>query len=325
MGKKSRLRRANQEIRLAKGARSFFDALLHNAKNKIQVSEYIPILLENHDNELVELFSKMHNDWVRRNQGDTSYFDALKNEGFVARPPFEKTFLEFRVGDYYGVFCTLRDIDQSGIVRVDTPDENGEFYAQTTDKWILSCKIYCMVDGLVFPTDHDIKIWLNAKGQLSDDINTNSIDFVNQKGQTIAYDKTIKDYQLDLLKMVTYIVLYAFTLCNCKNVELVDLPPNIEHSALHEKHFGQPLAKRKRLRLKPVSKRSNNGESKEYQDLMPLHWRRGHFKTFTEASPRFGYAHPSNIGTFWTEATVVGSEKNGVVVKDYKVEPPKSA
>lgn len=66
-----------------------------------------------------------------------------------------------------------------------------------------------------------------------------------------------------------------------------------------------------------------NGQARRLSELvdggnhgnMPLHWVRGHFKTYAADAPLFGkYA-----GTFFWPASVRGHAENGVVVKDYKL------
>ena len=59
-------------------------------------------------------------------------------------------------------------------------------------------------------------------------------------------------------------------------------------------------------------------EPKEYQGLMPLHLRRGHPATYTEAAPLFG----KYVGTFFRPATVVG-EKKKRRCGELRVVPPK--
>ena len=56
---------------------------------------------------------------------------------------------------------------------------------------------------------------------------------------------------------------------------------------------------------------SRNGN----ETIMPHHYCRGHFATYTEEKPLFG----KYSGKFWIPAHVRGSVKNGAVVKDYCV------
>jgi hypothetical protein len=108
---------------------------------------------------------------------------------------------------------------------------------------------------------------------------------------------------------------------NCRNIELVDNAPSPDIQRQYQEHFGVPMTTYKTLVIRPTGKQYDHDAPQQRFDVMPLHLRRGHFKTFTEDKPRFGYAHPSNIGTLWVQATAVGNQKNGTVVKDYEVKP----
>lgn len=112
-------------------------------------------------------------------------------------------------------------------------------------------------------------------------------------------------------------VLEILQLLNCNNVEIVDNQPNVEASIHHKQRTGIPLTFYKTLRIRSIGKRSQTEEVKDYQGLMPLHLRRGHFATYTDDNPLFG----KYTGVFWRPATTVGEEKNGVVIKDYEVQP----
>lgn len=116
-------------------------------------------------------------------------------------------------------------------------------------------------------------------------------------------------------------LLYCLYLLSVKgSFELIDRIPDATESLTRRNVRGIPLVKYKELKYKPMGKHyPQNAEPKEYQGLMPLHLRRGHPATYTEAAPLFG----KYVGTFFRPATVVGEKKNGVVVKDYKVMPPK--
>lgn len=118
-----------------------------------------------------------------------------------------------------------------------------------------------------------------------------------------------------------YLVIHALQLLNCRNVELVDYEPDHNVDQSYERHFGKPMTKYKTLRIKSIGKRyESDTQQKAYQGLMPLHLRRGHFAHYSDDAPLFG----KYTGTFWRPATVVGEEKRGVVVKDYKVIAPES-
>lgn len=118
-----------------------------------------------------------------------------------------------------------------------------------------------------------------------------------------------------------HIALWTFAFLNCRNVGLIEHKPDTETSKAYQRNFGKPLTYYKTLRVKPIGKDSNKEtQAKEYQALMPFHFRRGNFATYTDDAPLFG----KFTGTFWRPATVVGEEKRGVVVKDYEVLAPEA-
>lgn len=112
-----------------------------------------------------------------------------------------------------------------------------------------------------------------------------------------------------------FVALLTVQMINKNEVESIDHIPQPDISRECQKHFGQPLAAYKTLRIKPMGKQYDSSDSKDYQGLMPLHLRRGNFAHYTEDAPLFG----KYTGTFWRPATAVGESKNGTVVKDYKV------
>lgn len=101
-----------------------------------------------------------------------------------------------------------------------------------------------------------------------------------------------------------------------KNLILVDDPPNPVDTVKHEHHFGVPLVKYKQLAIKTSTKqRDECGKIITHTEVMPLHGVRGHIRhSMNHPIPQFR-------GIFTVRPHVRGSEKNGIVVKDYKVKP----
>ncbi len=116
-----------------------------------------------------------------------------------------------------------------------------------------------------------------------------------------------------------FTALFTLQLLNCRNVELIDNEPDATLSLAHEKRYGNPLTKFKTLRIMSTHKEREDKPQAQF-DIMPLHIRRGNFAHYSDDAPLFG----KYTGTFWRPATVVGNEKNGVVVKDYAVVAPES-
>lgn len=120
-----------------------------------------------------------------------------------------------------------------------------------------------------------------------------------------------------------WITIFILGLLNCKNIVMVDNEPDQDSAEIYEREFRQPMTKYKTLAVKATSKRYEREDDQphEYQDIVPLHIRRGNFAHYTEDAPLFG----KFTGTFWRPATTVGNAKNGIVVKDYKVKPDSEA
>ena len=114
----------------------------------------------------------------------------------------------------------------------------------------------------------------------------------------------------------------AIAFMNCKNVVLVDSPPAPKLSRAHQKRHGVPLITYKTLRVKPVTlshylKEAESVDKAVGGQALPLHITRGHFKDYRDGKGLFGKYQ----GLFWWDQHVRGDPDNGVVLKDYRVEP----
>jgi hypothetical protein len=122
---------------------------------------------------------------------------------------------------------------------------------------------------------------------------------------------------------------FSLALLNSKNVELIDNPPPPALSRAHQKKTGEPLVTYKTIKVNPVrtvkhlsdpdaQQVPNNSQSMP----LPLHITRGHFKDFRDSKGLFG--NPALKGFYWWDQYVRGSIENGVTVKDYEVQAPKT-
>jgi len=223
-------------------------------------------------------------------------FDELAN----ISPPFEKTFVEY-------VTVLENEITKHGVAfdlhQLSNGDYEGHIGIYNRD----SLFEYLLVDvhPVKFSPINPFSFW-DRKFEI-----THTAD---EDGYSAFWEA--ENYESHAALCVA---LWAFNLLNSRTAETVDDEPDAELSRLHEKHYGTPITKYKVLRIKPTGKCSNDNEPKEYQGIMPEHLRRGHWR-HVENHP---IAHFN--GTRWIRDTVVGDKKNGVVVKDYKVEPPANA
>lgn len=225
-------------------------------------------------------------------------FDICHNLEYVLslplRPAFNQLFIEWR---YLSPNSTRAGI---GFSLYPAHEDEGEFQ----DGELLFAGSVVVFSG----TDRIYAANLNLRKYTSD--TKWKVDFIPDGA----------DY-FEFTEFLVHFGLYVMALINCRNIELIDHEPDPEASRAYEHCFGQPLTKYKTLTIKPAGKRyKNNAESKGYQGVAPLHLRRGHPVTYTEDAPMLGKTW--GVGTFWRPATAVGEEKNGVRVKDYKIEIP---
>jgi len=106
---------------------------------------------------------------------------------------------------------------------------------------------------------------------------------------------------------------------HCKNVQLKTQIPPAPLSKKYQKKTGRPLVKYKVLEIEPMKKvLRTEGQSETLGLKHALHICRGHFKDYSNGSGLFG----KYKGLYWWESTVRGNPANGVVIKDYNVNPP---
>lgn len=114
--------------------------------------------------------------------------------------------------------------------------------------------------------------------------------------------------------------LFAVSLMHCKNVTLREERVSEKLQKARARR-GRPgfLVKWSVLEIEPMKKiLRSEGKSESLGLPEALRICRGHFKDYRQ-SGLFGKIK----GVFWWDATVRGESKNGVIIKDYSVNPPK--
>lgn len=112
--------------------------------------------------------------------------------------------------------------------------------------------------------------------------------------------------------------LRVFALTHCSNIEPIEslLPRPVRRRAMRN---GIPIVKQYTLNIKtsrlPINNEHGNAES---QYSKPLHLCRGHFRTYTTERPM---GRNKVAGTFWIRQHVRGSLDNGLILKDYRIQP----
>lgn len=218
-----------------------------------------------------------------------TYYKKWVDLGFNLKPPYDEIMIEFN-----------RDVVVMNEGSGEFVDCAGVHIYDAKDQW-LEIATYTSRDGEI-----------EKRGNVGIKIDEN--------GKIIDISRVHQGRIAERVCSLVTPALFVLNLLNCRNIKTVDREPNAETSELHQRYYGVPMISYKTIHVKPIGKQSSNGVVQEYQDLMPLHLRRGNFATYRDDAPLFG----KFTGTFWRPATVVGSEKNGIVVKDYEVEPPTS-
>jgi hypothetical protein len=118
---------------------------------------------------------------------------------------------------------------------------------------------------------------------------------------------------------IAFAPLLAISFLHCKNVRVTDQQPDRAASRDYQWRNRRPLVTYKTLEIDPMREVLRREGGSEHHGLQKaLHICRGHFATYSPDRPLFGRVS----GTFWKPMHVRGSEKAGVVVKDYDVKAP---
>ena len=106
----------------------------------------------------------------------------------------------------------------------------------------------------------------------------------------------------------------AISFTHCKNVRVVETPD--DRGEKWHRRTNTPILKFHTIDINPMKQTlRTEGRSDETGIKKALHICRGHFVTYTPEHPLFG----KYVGTFWKPDHVRGNAKNGIVLKDYKV------
>lgn len=228
--------------------------------------------------------------------------------------PFARSFVEFEMGrvepklDYVRVGMLVSQADYRAV-----PEAIAEGYA-----FGLLVHYFFEIDALVKLLPVVGAIGVNEYGQRS-----------NGPGGLTPFPTRyagldtmpLEEGAYGLASVPTNIMMLAFGLMNCRNVQLIDQAPNRYTSEKYERHFGVPLTTYKVLKVTPMRKwRPDAPAPDDGTAHLPksLHIMRGHFKDYRNGAGLFGKYQD----IFWWDSHVRGDESRGVTVKDYEVEAP---
>lgn len=225
----------------------------------------------------------------------------------------QKTMLvEDRLIEIYKHFLRKSRITYGTSVQTDNrPDRIRDTLAQQ-----LRCKWVSIWQLWAEPLNHRALVpfvsyayYLDQNGQLLPDLGLAHV--LNQAGKSVPVEHLDHCFA-DILPS-----LFGLSLTHCKNVELVErtVPPAIVKA---RKAKEIPELRFKQLLIKPTnSKRfiDKNKPMSNQQGMLPLHFVRAHFKTYTAERPLMG----RHTGTYFWHQTARGNHKYGEVVKEYKI------
>jgi hypothetical protein len=133
------------------------------------------------------------------------------------------------------------------------------------------------------------------------------------------FDDTVTDDGATHISKITiYPGLLALSFLHCKNVTVITGEPSRAFRRRAERE-NRPLVAFKTLDILPMRTiLSKEGHSETEGLRHALHICRGHFADYTNGNGLFGKYH----GKFWIQDHVRGAKVEGIVSKDYKVNPP---
>lgn len=113
----------------------------------------------------------------------------------------------------------------------------------------------------------------------------------------------------------------ALSFMNCRNVTLEAVEPDRRINRERRKHGLKPFLRYHTINIEPMKRVLKTEGNIETEGLKrALHICRGHFATYTDSM--FGRKLEEPV-TVWRPAHVRGEAKQGVVLKDYRVDAPK--
>jgi hypothetical protein len=195
----------------------------------------------------------------------------------------------------------------SAAVNANPPSDEQTYAAVAKSRWVLVCELW-----------HDCP----EAGGAAINAGVHVLVFVLPDGKHTGM--TMAGFGRDLLASYfrdsPYSVLVTFgmglSFCHCKNVTRTEYTAE-EHHQWH-RQTKVPRLKYYVLNIDPMRETlRREGRSEEVGLGKALHICRGHFATYTPEHPLFG----KYVGTFWRPDHVRGKAENGIVDKDYSVNP----
>lgn len=109
--------------------------------------------------------------------------------------------------------------------------------------------------------------------------------------------------------------MYTLGMLHCRNIGTQVFEPKAAENHKYERKHGIPMTKYHILKITGKGRDAGELIGVNSGRRMPLHWVRGHWRTYTDDAPLFGTV----TGTFYVHEHIRGTLKAGAVAKDYEV------
>jgi hypothetical protein len=197
-------------------------------------------------------------------------------------------------------------------------------------EWLLSCTLFTeSLGGKIFapwawsiPVTKEGEIWIKHDSVTNEQIFGLSYSLEPHIKALVRQGKEGQEKYINCRHSAhTYLdpLMLAVCFMHCKNVEMQTVRPPEKLRKKHAK-LGRQLFSYRVINVAPIKKMLEAARKPGETGIqLALHRCRGHFKTYTVEKPLLGKA----VGTWFWHDHVRGSEKQGQVKKDYKVQRPK--
>lgn len=242
-------------------------------------------------------------------------------------PPYEKFFIECP-------FPMLDNLKQMGVVA--TPRIGAMITALEADEMIMgkwhdavaaeprwSYEVILFLENVntgYVSTVGAANVLLDAEGQ--------AIAFTKNGQEGYCYFMMQPDFHDDVVKRgadqdgyfvlaqtIVDAALYTVGMLHCRNIGTDVIEPSRAESHKFEKRYGFPMTRYHVLKVTGKGSAAGEQIGAPTGEKRPLHWARGHFKTYTDSAPLMG----QHVGTWYWGAQVRGHANEGMVTKDYEI------
>lgn len=190
--------------------------------------------------------------------------------------------------------------------------------ATVADGWFIEAIMYWRAEGRVIGPVFAWNLGVTREGQIArqGDMLAYASGAIRKDAAEASYEEQMAMNQ-GFGNFINPLFL-AISFMHCKNVKMVEHDPSLSVHRHKVKRHPIPRMKYRTLEIAPMKEvLRKEGDSEKSGLQKALHICRGHFKDYREHG-LFGKVK----GMFWWESHVRGSDKEGLILKDYKVNEP---